>query len=394
MKDRRDVIVVGAGPSGSTCAKFLAERGINVLLLEKHAVVGFPLCCAEGISYSALTSVLVPRPDWISSEIRKALLVSPKGVELEIKHPKAGFVLNRKLFDRDLASMAQSAGAELKTGAQTIGLLTEDNGLLKGVRVREKNRTVDYLAKVIIGADGIESQVGKWAGLDTTLSTDRIESCAQYFLADIEVELGRVEFYLGKDVAPGGYVWVFPKGDGCANVGVGIAPHISSRKAIEYLDQFVNRRFTHYQVRKKMMGGVPVFDESKGLVKGNLLLVGDAGRIVDSLSGAGIYNAILSAKICAQIVTQYLESRNPPISFLENYHTELMKVRGRELRFYAYCRAMYLKLGDEDLDMIVTFLKSYFEEDEEVMGIQPIPLIKAILNANPRILLLARHLVW
>jgi digeranylgeranylglycerophospholipid reductase len=393
MSKRYDAIVVGAGPAGSTCARILAENGLRVILLERHAVVGQPLCCAEAISYLGLTSFLVPRKEWISSHIEKAVLVSPNGEKSRINHPEAGFVLNRKIFDRDLASIAESAGANLRTSADAISLLKDRDGSIKGVRVQEKSKIVDYQARAIIGADGIESQIGKWAGLNTILPSEKIESCAQYLLEDVKLENGCTEFYLGEKIAPGGYLWVFPKGENRANAGVGIAPHISSRKAIDCLNDFVKYRFSHFYIREKMMGGVPVFDKNNRLVKRNVLLVGDAGRIVDSLSGAGIYNAMLSGKICATVVSQYLKSGNLPLSFLNNYHKELMEIRGRELRFYAYCRALYLKLTDKDFNLIVSFLKSYFK-DEEVKSINPISVIKAILKFNPKMLLLAKHLVW
>jgi digeranylgeranylglycerophospholipid reductase len=138
---------------------------------------------------------------------------------------------------------------------------------------------------------------------------------------------------------------------------------------------------------------VPVFDKNSLLVKENVLLVGDAGRIVDSLSGAGIYNAMLSGKICAEVISQYLNNGKSPISFLQEYYKRLMHDKRKELRFYAYCRAIYLKLKDDDFDLIVSFLKNYFGE-EEVKGIEPISIIKTILRFNPKIVLLARHLVW
>ncbi|MCJ7509121.1 MAG: NAD(P)/FAD-dependent oxidoreductase [candidate division Zixibacteria bacterium] len=393
MSKRYDAIVVGAGPAGSTCARTLAESKLQVLLLEKHAIIGQPLCCAEGISYSGLTSFVVPREEWISSRIDKVILVSPDKERLKINHPKAGFVLNRMVFDRDMALMAESAGANLKISADVIGLLKDRDGSVKGVRVQEQDKVVDYQARVIIGADGIESQIGKRAGLNTILPSEKIESCAQYLLENVELEKDCMEFYLGEKIAPGGYMWVFPKGENRANVGVGIAPHISSRKAIDYLNDFVKYRFNHFHIREKMMGGVPVFNKNNHLVKRNVLLVGDAGRIVDSLSGAGIYNAMLSGRICATVVSQYLKNGDLPLSFLQNYYRELMEIRGRELRFYAYCRALYLKLKDKDFNLIVSFLKSYFK-DEEIKSINPIPIIKAILKFNPKILLLAKHLVW
>ena len=391
MSNAYDVIVVGAGPAGSICAKTLAEKEVRVLLLEKHKIVGRPLCCAEAISHSAFTSFFAIHSEWISSRISRILLVSP-GKSLLINHPKAGFVLDRKIFDRDLASMAESAGAEVKMDAQAIGFVKDMDNHVSGVNVRERDRVVEYRTKIVVGADGVESQVGKWVGLNTVLSKEKIESCAQYLLEDIQVQSDCVEFHLGQKLAPGGYVWVFPKGQGRANVGVAIAPHISSEKAIDYLDRFVKYRFGRCEIREKMMGGIPAFDKNSPLVRENVLLVGDAGRIVDSLSGAGIYNAMLSGKICAEVISRHLNNGKSPISVLQEYSGRLMQEKGRELRFYAYCRRIYLGLKDSDFDLIVSFLKNYFK-DEEVKGIEPISVIKAILRSNPKILLLARHLV-
>jgi len=393
MDEKFDCIVVGGGPAGSMSAITLAEKGVEVLLLEKHPRIGVPLCCAEAISFAGLSKLVEPDPQWINCQIHQVLLVSPSNEKLLVQHPKAGFILNRKLFDRKLAQKASSLGARVRTGACVVGLLQSKKKGFCGVRVMEDGREREYQARVIIGADGVESWVARWAGIDSSLTLGEIESCAQYLLEEVEVEADRVEFYLGRAVAPGGYAWVFPKGDRTANAGVAIAPHQASGKAKEFLDRLVQKRFPHFRVIESTMGGVPCFGRGKSLVKDNVLLVGDAGRLVDSLSGAGISNALLSGKIAGEVVGEFIREGKSSFSTLRRYEEKFLKEKGRELRFYSFCRAIFLKMTDEDVDRVVSFLKEYFS-NRVVTAIHFIPLAKAVLRSTPQLLPLLRHLSW
>ena len=400
MSDKYDCIVVGAGPAGSMAGKVLAENGVDVLVLEKHPEIGVPLSCAEAISFSGLSDFVPIDPEWVSTQIHKVFLVSPSNIRMKLHHPRAGLVLNRKLFDKRLAEKAAFCGACVKVNAQVVGLLenpksaSQKKGKFCGVGVLENGKEKEYQAEVIIGADGVESYVSRWAGMDFSLGLDQIESCAQYLLGDVEVESDCMEFHLGRSLAPGGYAWVFPKDDNRANVGLAVAPdRTSEKKAKEYLKEFVSRRFSNFKIIESMMGAVPCFDRDKNLVKENVLLVGDAGRVVDSLSGAGISNALLSGKIAGSVVSQYLKNRGLSVSYLKKYYDELMRSKGRLLRFYSFCRAIFLKMTDEDFDAVVSFLKRCFD-GKVVTSIEPIPIIKNILRSNPKLLFLLRHLVW
>jgi len=393
MNDKFDCIVVGAGPAGSVAAKTLAERGVEVLLLEKHPQIGVPLACAEAVSVSGLSKFVKPDPEWISTQIHKVLLVSPSNEKLTVHHPHAGFVLTRKIFDKRLAQKASSLGASVKVNCCAVGLLNHKRDGFCGIRVLEDGKEKEYGTKVIIGADGVESWVARWAGIDSSLKLDQIESSAQYLLGEVEVEPDRMELYLGRSVAPGGYAWVFPKSENTANVGLAITPDRTTNKTKEFLDQFMQKRFSSFRVIEFIMGGVPAFDRKMSLVKKNVLLVGDAGRLVDSLSGAGISNALLSGKIAGEVVSQFVKEGGSAFSTLRRYEEEFLKEKGRELRFYSYCRAIFLKMTDEDFDTAVSFLKEYFG-DRVITAIQPIALIKLILRSNRRLLRLLRHLVW
>jgi digeranylgeranylglycerophospholipid reductase len=374
-------------------AKTLAQNGVEVLLLEKHPEIGVPLSCAEAVSTTGLNQFIKPDPEWISNQIHKALLVSPANERFILHHPYAGFVLNRKIFDKRLAQSAASLGVKVRLNSCAVGLLNHKRDGFGGVKVLEDGKEREYGAKVIIGADGVESLVARWTGIDSSLKLNQIESSAQYLLDEVEVERDRMEFHLGSDVAPGGYAWVFPKGENTANVGLAITPVRTTLKAKELLDRFVKKRFTRFRITEFTMGAIPTFNRKMSLVKKNVLLVGDAGRVVDSLSGAGISNALLSGKIAGEVVSYYLKNKSSSFSPLKRYQDELLKAKGRELRFYSYCRAIFLKMTDEDFDGVVRFLRDYFG-DRTITSIHPIGLVKTVLKSNRRLLRLLKHLIW
>jgi len=142
MNKEFDCIVVGAGPAGSMAARTAAENGIRVLLLEKDPVIGIPLCCAEAISIYGMHQFFRPDPRWISAKINKLMLTSPSGHKAEVDHPDAAYVLDRKLFDKDLAVQAEAEGAEIRVNSCVTGLIRKD-GEIKGLRVKENGEEME-----------------------------------------------------------------------------------------------------------------------------------------------------------------------------------------------------------------------------------------------------------
>lgn len=392
-KDEYDSIVVGAGPAGCSAAKVMAKNKLNVLLLEKAPVVGSPLCCAEAVSLFFFSQHFDLNPKWISNLIHKVVLVSPESTRFNLFHPDCAVVLERKIFDKDLAISASSEGAEVNVNACVVGILKDKKNKVYGVKVKEDGKEIEYKAKVIICADGIESKTAKFAGVDTTLELNQVSSCAQYLLAGIEIVPDCVEFWVGKKLAPGGYAWIFPKGKDCANVGLGITPNLADgKKAKDFLDSFILKRFSKYSKLEMMSGGVPFFSRKSILVKDNLLLVGDAARLADPLSGAGIANAILSGKIAGEVTSEFIK-KNHPQKYLKEYEKKFMGKRGRYLRFFSFCRKVFLKMSDSDYDSIVLFLKDYFGS-KKVEKIDIIGLVKVILKQNPFLLRILKKVIW
>lgn len=390
MDSAYDVIVIGAGPAGSTAARFSALGGAKTILLEKHPVIGYPLCCAEAISVTGLDRVVEPDPKWITSKIRKVKLYGPNNSKAAINHPDAGFVLERKIFDRALAEQAADAGADIKVGVDVLDLTYDNSGKISGVTANDNGHGIEISGKVIIAADGIESQIAQKAGLSSVLKPKQIHSAYQYLLADIDIEPEALEFYFGSAIAPGGYVWVFCKGERRANVGIGICPTKSpKKKAVDYLNEFIERRFKRYQILERMTGGVPSYVADFPLYKDNVMVVGDAARLIDSLTGAGIANALLSGKIAGQTASKMIINDIQA----EVYANEFNRIKKKELKFYYYCRELLLKMTDDDFTSVIKFTDDLFGS-KSVSAINPFDVVKKIVLAHPRLLKLGRHLIF
>ncbi len=389
MKDSWEVIVVGAGPAGATAARFAAEGGARTLLLEKHPVIGYPLCCAEAISTSGLKRVVEPDPRWINCKIERVHLYGPNGSHAEIYHPEAGFMLERKIFDRALAEKAAEAGAEIRVAHDVIGLI-EENDHFAGVIARSHGHERKLTGKVIIAADGIESQVAFMAGLKAALKPSQIHSAYQYLISSPEIAPETLEFHLGTRIAPGGYIWLFAKRESLANVGIGVCPtKTPKKKAMQLLDEFVRRRFGRFAIIERMTGGVPTYLPDLPLYKGNILLAGDAARVVDSLSGAGIANALLSGMLAGQTASAMAKGQGDG----DDYQKAFCRIKEKELNFYRRCRQLFLKLNDKDMETILRFADDMFS-GRTIEGINPVEIVKKILLSYPRLMTLGRHLLF
>jgi digeranylgeranylglycerophospholipid reductase len=353
MKDSYDVIVVGAGPAGSIAAKTAAEKGYSVLLIEKRQEIGEPIRCAEGIAVKGLADFTEPDPKWICAKIRRTKMFSPSGSCLEFREENCdvAYILDRKLFDRDLAKKAAHAGAEVYTKTQATGVLIE-NGQVTGIRGKQLGDDFEAKARVVIAADGVESRVARWAGLNTTIRRADIGSCAQYHLVHPGLEKDCFEFHFGRKHAPGGYAWVFPKGDGEANVGLGVSmsgPGFDN--ALTCLKKFVAWRFPGASVLQTMAGGVTITGMPPRLSSGGIVLVGDAGRLSDPATGEGILNGMISGRLAASVVARAISAGDVSAGALRQYDAEVSKCLGPVLDRNYRLKNFLLKASDARVDL-------------------------------------------
>ncbi len=348
-----DIVVVGAGPAGSLAARTAAENGATTILLEEHPKVGYPIYCAEGLSLGGLKDAGVePKPPIVCQEISKARVFSPNRDYIELTSTNwKGYTLNREVFDSLLAEMAVEAGADLLTSTKATDLILED-GVAVGVKAVSGEETLEISAKVVIGADGHASMIRRKAGLGEWFPD--VVTCAQYKLGGLELEEPGVnEFYLGREISPGGYAWVFPKSAEVANVGLGVRK-IHTESPIKYLKRFVanDPRFKDAEIQLVNGGICPVSGVLDKAVSDGLMLTGDsAGQLIPA-TGAGIHTGIESGKMAGEVAAKAVEEGNVSAERLSEYEKRFDSYWGERIRDSRKVVEMLDKFSDENLNIL------------------------------------------
>ena len=347
-----DIIVVGGGPAGTTAARYAAQEGLSVLLLEKDRDIGVPVRCGEAVTDEGLRIFHEPQERWIKSTIKRLRLIPPSEKAIDLNLQQIGYILDRRVFDYDLGEYASQAGAQIVTKAYVTGLIIK-NDFVSGVTGIFMGQPFNVESKLVIAADGVESRVGRWAGLKTNIKMKDMESAYQKTISGIEVDENRFDIYVSRKWAPGGYLWIFPKGPNIANVGLGVSGEYSKEKsAIRYLDEFLDSHFPNYSVVAQAAGGVPCARTLKTIVSNGLMLTGDAARMVNPMTGGGIVSGMRGGLLAAQTAVKAINNGDVSAKSLKPFQKEWHKVGGKNHdRFYRIKETIY-KLSDEDIDSI------------------------------------------
>jgi digeranylgeranylglycerophospholipid reductase len=383
-----DCLVIGAGPAGSTTAWKLAEKGRSVLLIEKRKEIGVPVRCGEGISKQLLELIGVePDNSWISTEMDGAMIYSPSDHMLsigpEIAGPEVGYVIRREGLDQELARRAARGGAVVRVMTEAVSMKRSDEGWKVVLRTIEGIREIQ--AKVVVAADGYESLVAGWAGLNSRLGMKDIDTCIQYEMVGIEVIDKFTEFFLGKQRAPGGYIWCFPKGRDVANIGIGVNGALIENLAEpkRYIDMFIekNERFSKGMITEINAGAVSVSLPMERTVTDSLLVVGDAARMIDPLTGGGVYNSCFAAIQAALTIDEALEEGDTTEKGLGRYEERWRDGIENEMVRNYLAKEKMLSISDEVLDKIIIAISEYELED-----ITTDELLKAIISKYPEVM--------
>jgi menaquinone-9 beta-reductase len=368
QRDDADVIVVGAGPSGSTAAYYLAQAGLNVLLIEKSR---FPRdkVCGDGLTPRAVKSLIAMGVD-VSEEAgwlrNKGLRVIGGGMRLELDWPELsswpgyGLVRTRASLDEQLARRAQAAGAKLLEGTTVTGPLLDDNGQIVGVETtagteeesktrsrsdnaeREHGATAVYRARVVVAADGNSSRLSIAMGLRKRDDRPMGVAVRTYYTSprheDDYLE-SWLDLWDGNRLLPG-YGWIFGMGDGTSNVGLGMLNTSDAFGKTDYRDllkrwlKSMPEEWGYVEEnRTEPVRGAALpmgFNRTPHYHKG-LLLAGDAGGLVNPFNGEGIAYAMESGEILARVVAQALArpTRAETERVLRSYPEELQAAYGR-----------------------------------------------------------------
>jgi len=389
-----DVLVVGMGPGGSGAARKAAELGLKVLGVEKRAEIGAPKRCGEAISRHGMIDRIgiEPKGPWIIQEINGAIVYAPNGESIKIDYDEPeGWVVERKLFDKHLAKLAALAGARVMARTEARNFRRTDGGV--NAEILTGGKTHEIKAKIVIAADGVESRVARSLGVNTSNKLTDICAGVQYEMAGAKTKGNMLEFFFGNDIAPGGYVWVFPKGEGVANVGIGVRKPWAKKPAIGYLNDFVKSRpeFREASILEVNSGGVPVGGFLESNVADNLIVVGDAAHHVNPIHGGGIPEAYMAGRLAAEVAAEAIRANDLSGRFLKRFDGIWDKSRGERLKKLVKVRQVMESMNDEDLDWLASYLQG--EDIVDISKSHGFLKLAKLLMKKPKMVKLARRLL-
>lgn len=323
----REIIIVGAGPAGATAAILLARLGHDVLLLDRQpfprdkacgdAVSAGTIALLQGLGMAPVIEQAVAAKRWYA--VNALRLTSTRGYQLEANFPanKRGYIAPRIHFDATIQSHALVCGAEFRC-AHVTGPLIEQ-GRVTGVITRTAGIEEKIRAKVVIGADGATSVIARKLRPQPFAATYRAVALRAY-VEGVELTPHCIEFYFFSNILPGGYAWLFPLGEGRANIGLGLRlDRFQQRKATLDLRQALEQFMAHPAIKPRLTPSYAVHDVATWPLNlgpqpkvryawAGALLIGDAAGLTNALTGAGIYNALLSAQLAAEVTHQALRA--------------------------------------------------------------------------------------
>lgn len=354
-----DVVIVGAGPAGSTAARELAANGIDVIVLEKKPEIGCFKRCAEGITLRGLTDAgIKPQKEWALGHITGARLYPPSGknvVEMTGDRME-GYVVERKVFEKWLASRAVKEGARFMV--KTPALEFHRSGDRCIIKTRYMDESFSIESKLVLGADGVESKVGRWAGIKALNRVSDYHSGFQYEMAGVNVDDSYIHLFFGTQVAPKGYLWIFPK-KFSANVGLGVlTKEIQDKRPMDYVHTFIDAHpdiFATASPLEVNAGGVPVAHNTE-MVRDNVMLIGDAAQVVHPLHGGGIIRSIKSAQAAAHTALLALDEKNYSQKRLMEYQDWWETAYGEQMAKLMKIRAFLERLEDKDFELLAEVL--------------------------------------
>lgn len=380
-----DVIVVGGRVAGSISSLFASENDLNVLMIEKRQEIGVPLQCAEATTEKTFETIGInPSDKYIRTKIYGGDLHSPDGTSFRMDGDnEKGYILDRKVFDKSLATESANAGTDIMVKTTVKDLIIR-NGKVSGVIAKHLGKTMEIESDIVIAADGIESNIARMAGLNSQWGINDMCSCVQYKMTGIEIDPHYMQFYFGNETAPGGYVWIFPNDYGVTNVGIGVRS--SKQTAYDYLNKFVESKFNG-KIIEINVGGVPVSGSIEKTYTDGLMVVGDAAGHVNPITGGGIDLAAAAGKVAGQVAADAINDEDTSSKYLKKYEKLWKEEIGDLIKRSLKYRKVFDKLTDDELNALARFMKG-----RDLDNISKRSLL-SLLKESPRLFRLLKDII-
>jgi len=363
--DRYDVVIVGGGPIGCITGESIKHH--KVLIVEEHSAVGVPLQCGGLVSKKGVKELGYPKG--VVNKVKGAYIFSKnRSIKIEDRDIRA-YVFERKIMDKDIAKrvskkvdfLLKAYGRLVKTPYHQKENRSENILNFKNqIKKKEYTLSVSFMGdnyrlnpKVIVGADGVRSSIGRSAGIPMIRE---VLSGAQLEMVNVNVDSDFVYIFLDKSYSKDFFAWIIPMGEDRVRVGL--------CDTSDGYNKLINLIENHPVVSQMLKGGIPVefsvgalpIGYAKETVKNNLLLVGDAAGHVKPLSGGGLYYGAKCAKICGNVIEEYLREGHD-IGYLKKYHKLWKREIWREIGFGLKFRRILKKMDNNKIDKLLEFIE-------------------------------------
>lgn len=382
MNHKYDVVVIGGGPAGAMSALRAAQAGVSTALLERDREIGLPVRCAEMTSIEVLSRHFSVDEKLVANNIKTNKYITPDNLTINLPLTGRSVIVERKFLDAYIAAQAAKSGAEIVTRADAVGMKMSEKKIDIDVVHQGEQKRVE--ANIVIAADGIESRVARWAGIDTCLSPIDLESAAQYDMVNLNLDdPNSCLYYFGNNIAPGGYLWIFPKSRDRANVGIAVqASRTQNVTAKQYLDRFIEKHFPMGRYVGFVTGGVPVARPLKEPFTDGFMVVGDAARFVNPMTGEGISYALDSGSFAGKVAGEAIKKNKREKKALRKYSQFCNNEIVQGFKILHKARKILQKIDDNELCRINEIAKKI-----DPQSFNPYELLKIVIRNYPELTL-------
>jgi geranylgeranyl reductase family protein len=318
----RDVTIVGGGPIGCFTASLLAKNGFDALVLERNPSAGHGVVCAGLIGAEAFDRFHLPRGPVIN-QVQDVIFFSPSGIRFSYRaeHPMA-FMVDRHQFDRDMADMATSFGAEVRCNSFVRDIRFGESDVI--LEVESPEGEYDLRAKMVVVACGFNPQLTQRLGLDSPTE------CLEGAEAVLEVNgIRETEIHVGRDIAPGSFAWVVPIDSEKARVGI-----TTKENADLFLRSFLNKPMIRDRIESRNLqinvDLIPIRPIEKSF-RERVLVVGEAAGQVKSTTCGGIYYGLIAARLAAETIEVAFSKSRFDDDILRRYEQQWRRELGGEI---------------------------------------------------------------
>lgn len=347
-----EVAIIGAGPAGTSAAYETSSAGRETIVFEEHPQIGRPPHCTgimwvpnyrrAGLEFPS--SIVQTYPDYVRVYF---------GLNRSITFHAPGFtIVDRPALDRHLADKAVRSGAQVRVSNYVTEIGRKNNEWM--LSVRSKDGPAEIRSKVLICADG-HGTLLRHIGIQPPRE---IISCMQYEVRTERTEKTVIDAYLSPELAPGGYGWVVPAGDGKAKVGVGVRN--SPKPCMHYMQDLLQYGLRHSAEITERMGGIV---QTSGVIEKNLddglMVVGGAAGYVNPITGAGIVSGYWSGKIAGEAAVNAFRKNDLSKEGLIEFRIKSRTLLDEPFDKTLALRVSYDKLGAPEFDGLYHLVDKY-----------------------------------